>query len=496
LPTSKKTSCSPDLPSVGKASSNSGMMKNPMLLTPVKSTFLNIDGFFDSIGNIAGEFKNLGLDGGATPTSMWCPNAEPKSLCDLSNSESNDSTCLFASAKYSQAFGSEPKNEIKWNRMNDVTEDSSHQPCDISFRVNSGDSSLSISVSRSMSISPSKELSETAMTDVQTTNLHTHSCKDVLVKLGSIKHCGKSNNHDCHSRRPQRKNRGKQSRKNRMRNSWKDTNLRTFNNQRQSWSAKDMRRLASMCKQKTAKEEITLDKAITPTTKNSCNRIQNEEIRKSSTFQMFNVWFAQNILTQKGMFFAFVTDQEGSRFLQEHLTLASSDWLWDTFTHLKPDFIAICNDMFGNYVAQKYLELDCDELISAVVETLESSILSLSMGMYGCRVVQKILECAAYKHKQLVAQQLAGSILKFVYDQNGNHVVQKMIQCLNPKEIGFVADEIAENTFNLSMHPYGSRVIQLLLEKVNRRRARPLLNEIKKHIITLSKNQYGNYIIQ
>jgi len=202
------------------------------------------------------------------------------------------------------------------------------------------------------------------------------------------------------------------------------------------------------------------------------------------------------LMEKDNMFFAFVTDQEGSRFLQQHLISATAEQLWSTFVHLKPDFIAICQDVFGNYVAQKYLELGSNELRGAVVETIKPSITSLSMGMYGCRVVQKLLECAAWEHKQVVAQQLAGSIIKFVYDQNGNHVVQKMIQCLGARDIGFVAEEISGYTYSLAMHPYGSRVIQRLLEKVSRRRARPLLNEIKQHTVTLSKNQYGNYIIQ
>jgi len=227
-------------------------------------------------------------------------------------------------------------------------------------------------------------------------------------------------------------------------------------------------------------------------------------IRNRSKFEKFvdparmlTLAEVQNMLmVENNMFFAFVTDQEGSRFLQKHLTTATPEQLWSTFMHLKPDFVAICQDVFGNYVAQKYLELGSDELRSAVVETLKPSITSLSMGMYGCRVVQKLLECAAEEHKKVVAQLLAGSIIKFVYDQNGNHVVQKMIQCLGAREIGFVAEEISGYTYSLAMHPYGSRVIQRLLEKISRRRARPLLNEIKQHTVALSKNQYGNYIIQ
>jgi len=202
------------------------------------------------------------------------------------------------------------------------------------------------------------------------------------------------------------------------------------------------------------------------------------------------------LMNKPNMFLAFVTDQEGSRFLQEHLISATTEQLWSTFTHIQHHFVDICQDVFGNYVAQKYLELGSDKLRGAVLETLQPSIPLLSVGTYGCRVVQKLLECGTHEHKLLIAEQLAGSIIKFVYDQNGNHVVQKIIQCLNPNEIGFVVDEISGYTYNLAMHPYGSRVVQRLLEKVSRRIARPLFDKIKQHTISLSKNQHGNYIIQ
>lgn len=182
--------------------------------------------------------------------------------------------------------------------------------------------------------------------------------------------------------------------------------------------------------------------------------------------------------------------------MQEQLNSATSEQLWSTFTHLKPDFVHVCKNIFGNYVAQKYLELGSEKLRGEVVKTLQLSITSLSMDRYGCRVVQKLLEFGAKEHKQLVMQQLAGSIIDFVYDQNGNHVVQKIIQCSGVMEIGFIAEEIIGFTYSLAMHRYGCRVIQRLLEKSNRRVAYPLLQEIVQHTIALSKNQYGNYIIQ
>jgi len=463
-------------------------MKTPVTLTPQRSPHLKMDGF-DNVRKTSDEF----LDSGVTPMSMPFANMNPISSCDSANLETSNVRCLFTSAKYSQVFGSEAKNEIKWNGKMSINEGNSQQSSEVSFCASSEGSSVPISRNRSMSMSPSNEISPTADADGQRTNLLTHpSNKEVHIKLETGKHCGIWNNLDDYSQRTQSKNRGNLLRKNRWQRSWKDTSLKTSNNERKSYGAKDMRCSVSMCRQTAQNKEATLGKAITSTKKGSQKRISNKEI----TFEMFSVWLEQEMLTHKGIFFSFVTDQEGSRFLQEHLILATADQLWSMFAHLKPDFLEISHDVFGNYVAQKYLELGNDQLINAIVETLKPNILSLSLGIYGCRVVQKLLECAAQERKKVMVQQLAGSILKCVYDQNGTHVVQKMIQCLNPRELGFVVDEIAGHTYRLSMHPYGSRVLQRLLEKVSWRMARPLLNEIKEHILTLSKNKYGNYIIQ
>merc|ERR1719295_1191736 len=101
---------------------------------------------------------------------MQCSNANPQSTCDSANIESTDSCCLFPIAKYSQAFGSEPTNRIGWNEIIDMTEGNSHWHGDI-FPGNYGATTKSISLNSSMSVSPLKELSKTAMVDVQQTNL-------------------------------------------------------------------------------------------------------------------------------------------------------------------------------------------------------------------------------------------------------------------------------------------------------------------------------------
>merc|ERR1719233_126975 len=257
------------------------MMRNPLILTPIQAPRFKSDACFDGIDEMTDEFKNVELSSGVTPMSTWCANANPKISCDSVNIERSDSSCLFTSAKYFQAFGSEPKNEITWDGTSDMTEGNSEQSTDISLRSSSEGSSLCISSSRSVSISPANELSETAVARGQRTNLDSHSS----VKLESIKRDGKSNNHNDYSRRTQRKNRRKLPKKIRWQRSWRKSNLRTSNNQRQSYDVKNMKRLVSLCKQKTLNEESTLSKVITNTKKDSQKRIPNKEAPSASTFE-------------------------------------------------------------------------------------------------------------------------------------------------------------------------------------------------------------------
>jgi len=272
FPTSKKHSCASGLGSVVKASPYLGMIKTPHA-TPDQAIRLNIDGFFDSFSNMSGEFKNLALDVGETQMQMSGVNANPKSLCDLANIKSIDSSCLFTSAKCSQTFGSMPKNQIKWDGMIDTTEGSSPESTDSSF-ASSGDSSLSISLNTSLSISPVKEVRKTSLTDVQPINLQTSSSKDAHVTRGTFVHTVKSNDHVYCSRRPQRKLQGKQS-KNSLMHSCTNTNPRNSNNQRQSYTNRNILRSLS-CTQKTLDKKTPSGRAVTPTSKTSWKSFPNK----------------------------------------------------------------------------------------------------------------------------------------------------------------------------------------------------------------------------
>jgi len=395
------------------------------------------------------------------------------------NWQSSHASGLSLTVECCQIFDSESTEGIHSRKISPMKVTSSGPETDLAFfdSFEGGNMSINVTPVKSLSINVSP------------------------VKPGKMKKSYNRNRGGLHNEFS--KHRGKTRRK-QTQFERKQTTSRTSKVQKKESYAKAVKREMSVFKEGAHKQETEGNKDFHgnfSTAQKRCHERTNQPERSlgmfMKTIKVSTLEEQKKMLWNEGdMFFVVVTDQEGSRFLQEWLTLLTAEELWSSFTYLKSNFVTICLNVFGNYVAQKFINLGTKKLKSEVVQILQSSIYSLAMGTYGCRVVQKLLECEGREYKQVVANELSGSILNLVYDKNGNHVVQKMIQCLNSNEISFVADEIIGKTYSLAKHPYGSRVIQRLLEKLHRTSVQPLLNEIKEHTVTLSKNQYGNYIIQ
>jgi len=470
-------------------------MLDQLLSTPEKE-MENVS----SDSEVADYFKYLDLNDVPSPTFTWGSDVESLSFGSLPYDNCVSTCGLFSTAKYYDAFGSEPANVNNWADVDSLGH-GKHGDNNSSYSGSSGWSSLDTSLCQSTSISPLNETSESVEEDVSSRNFwastkyESRNVQRENIEQRWIPDNRERRNRVCH------RNKLRRARRRNLQRLRKKKNLRNSTCLRQPHYGTNNQPLVSTCGEKTSNKQTAVRKDTVTTRSKSglkCNRAGN--LNRSALFvnpHRLTIKEAINMLmNKKAMALSFVTSQTGSRCMQKHLTFLTSDELRSTFSCLKPDFVTVCQDVYGNYVAQKYVELGSEDLKSAIVTTLKPSIPLLSVGTYGCRVVQKLLECASQEHKLMVAQQLAGSIMKFVHDQNGNHVVQKMIECLSPSEIGFVAEEIIGHTYRLAVHPYGSRVIQRLLEKLTRRMAEPLLKEIKQHIIALSKNQYGNYIIQ
>jgi len=495
--------CTQAIGPVREDSPDLGMMIHQLLLTPEKPTSQYSNDRIDSM--MEKEFKNLEWTG-AQSMSIWNTNRS----CSEIDKKAFKIRSLLAS-KYLQGFGCEPKSGGNWDENNAMISGESPRETDFCFSGSeeSEGSFLSISLSRSISISPSfNELSEKVNKNVSSASSAQTYQKEVPAKFERARAmCRQQSNTRYQFRGPGRemfntKNRRKHVRWNQSQRWTEQTNFRTRDN-RKFRNRKDQNRVVSTCGGTSQNNDFQVNDNISTSWRVGNNNkrahkrgIRDRFAREGSARGLTLGDTLQKLMNKPKMLLAFVTDKEGSRFLQENLMSATTDQLWSTFTHLQRHFVTISQDVFGNYVVQKYLEFGSDKLRGAILETLQTSISLLSLEKYGSRVVQKLLDYGAHEQKLLVAKQLTGSIIKFVYDQNGNHVVQKIIQCLNANEIGFVVDEISGYTYKLAMHPYGSRVIQRLLEKISRISAQPLLEEIKQHTIALSQHQYGNYLIQ
>eukprot|EP00478_Filoreta_tenera_P000908 GABV01000914.1.p2 GENE.GABV01000914.1~~GABV01000914.1.p2 ORF type:complete len:137 (+),score=37.37 GABV01000914.1:237-647(+) len=123
-------------------------------------------------------------------------------------------------------------------------------------------------------------------------------------------------------------------------------------------------------------------------------------------------------------------DQQGSRFIQQHVEHCDSSTLDKIFQQLLPETLNLCTKVFSNYVVQKMFEFGSEPQRLALAESMRGHISMLSCQMYGCRVVQKALECvkgsAPLNNMQLcLATELQSKVVECVRDQNGNHVIQK-----------------------------------------------------------------------
>lgn len=225
-----------------------------------------------------------------------------------------------------------------------------------------------------------------------------------------------------------------------------------------------------------------------------------EEFRNSSKTRS---WSIEDI---QGYIVNFCFDQNGSRFLQQRLEIASFQEKQIVMKEVLPDIKLLRNDVFGNYVIQKLFEYGTGDMKNTLFATLEDQVLQMSLQMYGCRVVQKAFESLSEKQLLQLLQEFHGNVITCIHDQNGNHVIQKIIEIMctqykvNPtsqmEHIEFIFKVVLDEVQSLSCHPYGCRVLQRMLEHSSQNQRIRALNTISTCHETLLDDQYGNYVIQ
>lgn len=190
------------------------------------------------------------------------------------------------------------------------------------------------------------------------------------------------------------------------------------------------------------------------------------------------------------------TDQYGSRFIQEHLAMASEEVRSRFFDETLESLLPLMMDVFGNYVVQQLFEFGTPLQCSQMVERMRGNVLNLSLQMYGCRVVQMALRYSDEPEQLFLANELREHVAKCVRDHNGNHVVQKAVEFIAPQHVQFIYSEIISHGFEFAKHTYGCRVVQRILEYGDELSKELLLGQLRGHFADLVIDQYGNYVVQ
>jgi pumilio RNA-binding family len=190
----------------------------------------------------------------------------------------------------------------------------------------------------------------------------------------------------------------------------------------------------------------------------------------------------------------FARDQEGSRFIQAQLDIASPDEVNDLFHEIFEKPAELITDVFGNYVLQKMLEMATPEQLLFVASSLSGHVVFLTLQTYGCRVIQKCIEVMPPEAQNMIIAELEGNVAKCIQDQNGNHVIQKCVEVV-PERCAFIVNAFSGRVKELATHAYGCRVIQCILQQCPTHEP-AIFAELLQCIEELTLDQYGNYVVQ
>jgi pumilio RNA-binding family len=88
----------------------------------------------------------------------------------------------------------------------------------------------------------------------------------------------------------------------------------------------------------------------------------------------------------------FMTDQVGSRYIQEYILEDPTEEDCDLiYEEVFPVILQLSVDVFANFCVQRLFEKASTDQIANMAHGLKGSILRLALQTYGCRVIQKVL---------------------------------------------------------------------------------------------------------
>jgi hypothetical protein len=226
-------------------------------------------------------------------------------------------------------------------------------------------------------------------------------------------------------------------------------------------------------------------------------------------------------LLERGLVVSFMKHQNGSRYIQERLSNASSSLISAILKCIifeEQHIVELSEDIFGNYVVQIFFEqfterqdTESEQWVKWLIEgLLRGNTLRLSRHLYGCRVIQKAFDCLPPRESIKLIEEIKhqGRVLgpsqrtqleECITCHHGNHVIQKIITLGLPiAHIQFIVDCVASNMPLYSQHQYGCRIVQNIINLYGYEGNKRVLREVvkKDNLLKLCRSQYGNYVIQ
>eukprot|EP01084_Bolivina_argentea_P216358 367587_1 len=253
-------------------------------------------------------------------------------------------------------------------------------------------------------------------------------------------------------------------------------------------------------------------------TKKKKNQSNNKNKKKKKELNISNLDITEIIkmnlalpaLLQHHMICKFMKHQNGSRYIQERLKMASFELNTLILQHIifeEKQILSLSEDIFGNYVIQIFFENGSDEHHVLLIENLlRGNAYRLSRSFYGCRVIQKAFDCIPMDECKRLVKELeeegrgSGNLIhEAIICPNANHVIQKIITLkLDISDIEFIIDCIDENICFYSSHIFGCRIVQNIINYYGYKNDKRMLSEMvsQDNLLHLCQSQYGNYVIQ
>jgi len=238
--------------------------------------------------------------------------------------------------------------------------------------------------------------------------------------------------------------------------------------------------------------------------------LENIHPSQDSSTATFSSHTALQRLLNEGLIMKFMTDQTGSRYLQQKLASAPTDivgQILDFIVFQQKAIRMLSEEKYANYVIQMFFEKGTPAQLSVLMQhLLTGNVYYLSRHFYACRVIQKAMDHVSVDDCIAIIGELEAhgrEVPNLIHDcilcDNGNHVIQKMLTLkLDRRHIKFIIDVVDTNLLFYSSQNYGCRIVQNIIEFYGQYDDKRVLRTMvaRDNLLEMCQSQYGNYVIQ